>query len=82
MLEKLKQRLEYVRDLAEYAAAEAFVGNKVSTEIHEFRYAICQECPFLYKPTDTCKKCGCFMKIKAFMPKHSCPIGKWPAIEN
>ena len=80
MLIKLKQRLEHIRDLAETKAAAAFIGNKVSIEIQESRYAICQECPFLYKPTDTCKKCGCFMKIKTFMPKQSCPIGKWTEV--
>jgi hypothetical protein len=82
MLIRLKQRLEHVRDLAEYAAAKAFIGNKVSTEIQEYRYAICQECPFLYKPTDNCKKCGCLMKIKTFMPRQSCPIGKWAEVED
>lgn len=82
MLIKLKQRLEHIRDLAETKAAEAFIGNKVSAEIQEYRYAICKECPFLYKPTDTCKKCGCFMKIKTHMPQVSCPIGKWTEVED
>lgn len=81
MLTKLKQRLEHVRNLAETKAAEAFIGNKVSAEIQEYRYAICKECPFLYKPTDTCKKCGCFMKIKTHMPQVSCPAGKWHEVE-
>lgn len=43
------------------------------------RLAICRQCPFLFKPTMTCKKCGCFMRIKTLLPEGavSCPEGKW-----
>ncbi|MBA95805.1 MAG: hypothetical protein CMP21_08835 [Rickettsiales bacterium] len=46
------------------------------------RLSICKECEFLFKPTKTCKKCGCFMKIKARMSNVSCPIGKWDEVES
>lgn len=41
------------------------------------RLAICSECPRLFKPTYTCKECGCFMKVKTHLKAAECPIGKW-----
>ena len=80
MLEKLKQRMEQVRDAAENTAS-SMLTNKVSEEVQQYRYNICQGCEKLYKLTDTCKVCGCFMKVKTWMPKQECPIGKWPKAE-
>lgn len=76
MLEKLKQRMAQVRDAAELAAASV-LPSKVSPEVQEYRYNICQGCEKLYKPTDTCKSCGCFMKVKTWIPQRSCPLKKW-----
>lgn len=43
------------------------------------RLDICRQCEFLFKPTMTCKKCGCFMRIKTLLPEGTvhCPEGKW-----
>lgn len=41
------------------------------------RYEICKSCPELFKPTRTCKKCGCFMSMKTWLKEASCPINKW-----
>ena len=41
------------------------------------RWAECEKCEFLIKPTNNCKKCGCFMKVKTRVATASCPIGKW-----
>ncbi len=46
-------------------------------ELTEKRLKICSECPRLFKPTYTCKECGCFMKIKTKILGASCPLGKW-----
>jgi rRNA maturation endonuclease Nob1 len=81
MLEKLKQRMEQVRDKGEDVAI-GLLTNKVSDDIQKYRYDICQGCEKLYKPTDTCKMCGCFMKVKTWMPLQKCPIDKWPTVEN
>lgn len=77
MLNKLKERMEQVRDLAQEAAAGVLI-HKVSEEVQTYRYNICQSCEKLYKPTDTCKVCGCFMKVKTWMPNQECPLKKWP----
>ena len=49
----------------------------VPNEIYEERMSICKSCVFYFKPTGTCKDCGCFMKIKHKFGWASCPIGKW-----
>ena len=41
------------------------------------RLDMCKGCEFLFKPTNTCKKCGCFMDVKTKFATSSCPIGKW-----
>lgn len=41
------------------------------------RMNICRSCEFLFKPTNSCKKCGCFMNVKTKMIHATCPIGKW-----
>lgn len=46
------------------------------------RAKICDECDKLFKPTWTCKSCGCFMKIKVRMDWASCPEGKWQAFKK
>lgn len=50
---------------------------RVSVEISEKRYGICNSCPELAKLTRQCKKCGCFMKLKTQLEVATCPIGKW-----
>jgi len=37
----------------------------------EARLAICNACPKYLKPV--CKVCGCFMPIKAIIPRLECP---------
>ncbi len=41
------------------------------------RMGICKSCPLLFKPTNQCKQCGCFMNLKTKMSHATCPIGKW-----
>lgn len=49
----------------------------VPNEIYEDRIAICKSCVFYFKPTGTCKDCGCFMKIKARLAPMECSQKKW-----
>lgn len=41
------------------------------------RFNICLDCDRLFKPTYTCKECGCFMKIKVRVKTAECPLKKW-----
>jgi len=49
----------------------------VSNEVYEDRMAICKTCVYYFKPTGTCKDCGCFMKIKARLAPMACSQKKW-----
>ena len=50
-----------------------FVPNKV----YEERLEICRECVYYFKPTGNCKRCMCFMKIKARLAPMECPQKYW-----
>lgn len=41
------------------------------------RYEICKTCEHFRPIPKTCKKCGCFMKMKTTLAKAKCPVGKW-----
>lgn len=41
------------------------------------RASICNNCDRLFKPTWTCRECGCFMKIKTKIFSAHCPLHKW-----
>ena len=49
----------------------------VSDEIYEERLAICKECVYYFKPTGNCKRCLCFMKLKARISSQECPQKYW-----
>lgn len=49
----------------------------VGKEIAQKRYNLCKICDQFNPTTFTCKKCGCFMKLKTQLEKAYCPIGKW-----
>lgn len=45
-------------------------------EVLKERWDLCSGCEFL-TDSNTCQKCGCFMKVKHKFAQASCPIGKW-----
>lgn len=65
-----------VKSAAKAAADFAASGFKVidATE-RERRLDICHACEFF--DAGRCRKCGCFMTIKARIAASRCPIGKW-----
>jgi hypothetical protein len=77
MFDKLKNKLTEVRKIAEEKAVENLIIDKVSPEIQKERISICRNCDKLYKPTEQCKLCGCFMNVKTWMPHIRCPAHKW-----
>ena len=48
-----------------------------SQEVYEDRIALCKDCVYYYKLTGQCKRCLCFMKIKARLAPMECPQGYW-----
>ena len=51
-------------------------------KIIDERWSHCEGCEHLIKATNTCKKCGCFMKVKTKVATASCPVGKWDKVYN
>ena len=54
----------------------ALVGGKSHPTEFKQRWDICKYCEFM-DYSNRCKKCGCFMNIKARLKKAKCPVGKW-----
>lgn len=52
-------------------------AGRVSDEVLDDRLRICSGCEHFIKLTRQCKKCLCFMRLKAQLPKAECPVGKW-----
>lgn len=46
-------------------------------ELVNSRLEICRACEFFRPKTETCRKCGCFMKLKTMLQNAKCPVGKW-----
>ena len=46
-------------------------------ELAEYRLEICKGCAWFRKTSQTCRKCGCFMKLKTTLAHAKCPEGKW-----
>jgi hypothetical protein len=46
-------------------------------ELQQYRLEICKGCEFFRPRTETCKKCGCFMKLKTKLEHAKCPMRKW-----
>ena len=49
----------------------------VPDEVYEERLAICKECIYYSSILGQCKRCLCFMKIKARIAPMECPQGYW-----
>ena len=48
-----------------------------SEEVYKDRLAICKSCKYYFKLTGQCKRCLCFMKVKARLAPMSCPQKYW-----
>ena len=46
-------------------------------ELANTRLEICKSCEWFRPKSQTCKKCGCFMRLKTTLEHAKCPIGKW-----
>jgi hypothetical protein len=55
------------------------IGNGIfiDEETKNNRLEICNSCDFFDKSQKRCRKCGCFMNIKAQFRNVQCPIKLW-----
>lgn len=58
-------------------AKDVVKRNRVSKGVYLQRLNACDDCIYLLKAIDVCRKCGCFVKAKALSPSMTCPLGKW-----
>lgn len=56
----------------------------VSKEIYKDRLETCRSCKHYFKPTGSCKLCGCFMRIKSSLSISECADNpkKWLATKE
>lgn len=52
-------------------------SNYTTRQERDERLGLCKGCDLLFKPTRTCKDCGCFMALKTWLKDAVCPVGKW-----
>lgn len=72
-LDRFKNRLSEVAE----ENYEKFKHFMVPEEVQEERVSICKTCEYYFEPTQQCKKCGCFVKLKARIAPFACPVKKW-----
>lgn len=65
--EEYKNMFEYIRNLSEEI--------KASKELYEYRMELCKGCDMLL--SGMCRKCGCFVEMRAAVTKNYCPGKKW-----
>jgi hypothetical protein len=53
---------------------------RVSAEDHERRMKVCRDCDQFQG--SRCLACGCFPNTKAWLPRESCVLGKWPNVSD
>jgi hypothetical protein len=71
--ETLKKKFENTKKSIESLAVEL----KVDDETRHTRLSLCMSCEHLFEPTNSCKKCGCFVGAKTWIKDAKCPLGKW-----
>ena len=63
------------------ASKDIIKNNRIEKKEYIKRINACKQCVYLLKAVDVCRKCGCFVKMKAMSPSMTCPIGKWSTSE-
>lgn len=77
-LDKLKERTGQMKA----ALGDAMAHRRVDESTRNDRLEICLSCEHLMHTTQQCKKCGCFVQAKTWLPSQRCPINKWPAVDD
>ena len=56
---------------------DKILGKLVDKSEYNRRFNLCKDCNYFINLTKQCKKCFCFLPIKAKVEKALCPIGNW-----
>ena len=65
---------EYFRSLHDYIE-NLDLDIKAVEPLYEERLGICRECDMLFQ--GMCRKCGCYVELRAAVKKNTCPDKKW-----
>lgn len=65
--EEFRSMREYIDNLDEDVKTDA--------ELYEDRLGICKECDMLL--AGMCRRCGCYVEMRAAVKKNACPGKKW-----
>lgn len=72
-IQKLKEKSKEVQ----VKTSDVISTLKIDEETRNTRLDICLSCEHLFKLTQNCKKCGCFVRAKTWLTNSSCPVKKW-----
>lgn len=64
----------YFRSLHDYIE-NLDVDVKAPEALYEERLAVCRDCDLLFQ--GMCRKCGCYVELRAAVRKNSCPGKFW-----
>lgn len=51
--------------------------HRVDEQEHDRRLSICQACEHFDAEQNRCRRCGCYLAVKPWLQRESCPDGKW-----
>lgn len=85
MAEQCKRCLLYeMADKAAYQSVRNYLdsldeGERVPNGEYRDRLNVCRSCDYLLSAM--CRKCGCYVEVRAALKKSECPGLKWKAFE-
>jgi hypothetical protein len=74
LLREMAESEEYFRSLQDYIE-NMDPDIKAKKALYERRLAVCKECDMLLQ--GMCRKCGCYVELKAAVAGNTCPGKKW-----
>lgn len=74
LLREISEQEEYFRSLKEYIE-NMDPDFRASASLYEERLSVCRDCDMLMQ--GLCRKCGCYVELRAAVAKNTCPQGRW-----
>lgn len=74
LLREMADEEEYLRSLRDYVE-NMDPDIRAADSLYEKRLAACRDCDMLMQ--GMCRKCGCYVELRAAVAKNICPQGNW-----
>ena len=67
-------------DKAAYESVQNYIASipeaeRADENVYRSRLSVCKECDMLI--SGMCRKCGCYVEVRAFTERSECPARKW-----